>query len=178
MIKKHYLCVLISLLVVIFLLFAWIVRLLNNPIVETRIVEIINEVVIEKEVEPTYTYNVTSEEREMLARLLYREARGESFECQKAVISVVINRWINGYWGDTLYDVIYAKNQFSPSDILWKTTPSETQYAAVDDIIKNGTTLPEYVLFFRADRHFAWDGYCEYDVMGQTYFGYLEKDKQ
>lgn len=139
-------------------------------------VEVIKEVPVEVivEVEPTYAYDVTSEEREMLARLVYLESNIESLECQKAVASVVINRWQDGYWGDTLKDVIYADSQFTPAPKIYKTTPNETNYAAVDAVLKNGTTLPPYVLYFRANFHFTWAGYKPYTVIDHTYFGYIE----
>lgn len=134
------------------------------------------EIIIEIEKEPLYAYNITSEEREMLARLVYREANTEDIECQKAIVSVVINRWQSGKWGSTLEDVIYAKSQFSPANILYRTTPNETNYNAVDEVIKNGTTLPYYILYFRANYHFNWYGYNAYTKMGDTCFGYLTKD--
>lgn len=143
-------------------------------IIKEVIVEVPKEVIVEVEKEPQYVYNVTSVEREMLARLLYREARGESLECQKAIISVVINRWQNGGYGDNLHDVIYAENQFSPASSLWKTTPGEEQYEVVDYILRYGCTLPGYVTHFRADKHHSWSGYKEYTVIDGTYFGYLE----
>lgn len=145
-------------------------------IIKEVMVEVPKEVIVEVEVEkePQYVYNVTSVEREMLARLLYREARGESLECQKAIISVVINRWQNGGYGDNLHDVIYAENQFSPASSLWKTTPGEEQYEAVDYVLRYGCTLPGYVTHFRADKHHSWSGYKEYTVIDGTYFGYLE----
>lgn len=152
------------------------------------IVEVEKEVIVEKEIvvekevtieiEPTYVYNVTSAEREMLARLVYLEGGIESLECQKAIASVVINRWQNGYWGDTIKEVIYAKAQFSPASKIKTTTPTEKQYEAVDYVLKNGCTLPEYVLYFRANYDHKWIGYQPYTVIGRTYFGYLEKDKK
>ena len=152
------------------------------------IVEVEKEVVVEKEVivekeveveiEPTYVYNITSAEREMLARLVYLEGGIEPIECQRAIVSVVINRWKNGYWGDTIEKVIYAKYQFSPASKIKTTTPTEKQYEAVDYVLKNGCTLPEYVLYFRANYHHKWTGYQPYEVIGRTYFGYLEKDKK
>ena len=140
-------------------------------------IEVIKEIPVEVEVEPTYAYNITSAEREMLARIVYREGNIESLECQKAIASVVINRWQNGYWGDTLEDVIYAPNQFSPSGLIWKTTPTETNYRAVDEVLKYGCTLPDYVLYFRASYHFSWHGYQPYTSIDRTYFGYMEKDR-
>lgn len=129
-----------------------------------------------REQEPAYT--ITSVEREMLARLVYREANTESIECQEAIISVVINRWQSGYWGDTLEEVVYAKNQFSPANLLYCTTPNETNYEVVDEVIQNGVTVPEWVMYFRADSHFKWKGYKAYQRIDSTYFGYMEKDKK
>ena len=126
--------------------------------------------------EQEYAYDITSVEREMLARLVYREANTESIECQKAIISVIINRWQSGLWGDTLEEVIYAKNQFAPASLLYCTTPTETNYEVVDEIIENGITIPEYIFYFRADYHFKWDGYKAYKKIDNTCFGYMEKD--
>lgn len=184
---------------IIILQIVFIAALLMNPIIETQIVEVPKEVVVEKEIviekeipvevevikevivevekEPTYVYNVTSSEREMLARIVYQEANIESIECQKAVASVVINRWQNGYWGDTIEDVIYAENQFAPAYLIPTTTPTNENYEAVDYVLKNGCTLPEHVLYFRAYYHFDWSGYVPYTHIDRTYFGYLQKDK-
>lgn len=130
------------------------------------------------EQELKYAYDITSVEREMLARLVYREANTESIECQEAIVSVVINRWQDGRWGDTLEKVVYAKDQFTPASLLYCTTPNETNYEAVDEVIQNGCTIPEYVLFFRADYHFKWKGYRAYQKIDSTCFGYLEEDKK
>ena len=124
--------------------------------------------------EQAYAYDITSVEREMIARLVYREANTESIECQKAIISVIINRWQSGLWGDTLEEVVYAKNQFA--SLLYCTTPTEINYEAVDDVIENGITIPEYIFYFRADYHFKWDGYKAYKKIDNTCLGYMEKD--
>lgn len=126
--------------------------------------------------EQEYAYDITSVEREMLARLVYREANTESIECQKAIISVIINRWQSGLWGDTLEEVVYAKNQFAPASLLYCTTPTEINYEAVDEVIENGITIPEYIFYFRADYHFKWNGYKAYNKIDSTCFGYMEKD--
>lgn len=169
----------IVLFCIILIEFCFIIRLANKePEIIIQEVEVIKEIEVIKEVEiePIYAYNITSSEREMLARIVYREGNTESLECQKAICSVIINRWQNGYWGDTLEDVIYAPNQFSPSGLIWKTTPTKANYEAVDYVLKNGVTLPEYCLYFRANYHFQWNGYTPYTAIDHTYFGYLNKD--
>jgi hypothetical protein len=145
-----------------------------------KTVELIKEVPVEVPVEvpPTLAYDITSEEREMLARLVYLEANTESLECQKAIVSVIFNRLENGYWGNYLQSVVYAPNQFSPANYIWQTTPTETNYQAVDEVLKFGTTIPQYVLYFRANYHFDWIGYKSYQKIDTVCFGYLEMDKQ
>lgn len=120
---------------------------------------------------------ITPEERETLARLIFLEARGEGYECQKAVVSVVINRWMSGQWGNTINSVIYAPKQFSNAWKIKTTTPYQMNYDAVDDVLQNGTTLPYYILYFRAHYHHRWPNYTGYIVMDNTYFGYMNKDK-
>ena len=140
-----------------------------------KIVEIEKEVIVE--VEPTYVYNITPEEREMLARLVFLEGNLDSLECQKAIVSTVMNRLDNGYWGDNLHDVIYSYQQFTPANQIKTTTPNNTNYEAVDYVLRYGSTLPSYVLYFRSKYHFNWEGYEPYGVIGGTYFGYFIKDK-
>lgn len=121
-------------------------------------------------VEPAY--NLTLAERELLAQLLYHEARGESLECQKAVVSVILNRVDSGKWGNTLNDVIYAKNQFEPvvRGLLPNTKPLQAQYEAIDYVIENGATVPSNVLYFRAGHYFEWA--TDFMNMDNTYFSF------
>lgn len=178
--KIGYYKVITSLVGIILLLILFIVIL--PPKVEITeiekeiVVEIEKEVIVEVVKEPSYAYNITSAEREMLARLVYREANTESLECQMAVVSVAINRWQNGRWGSTIEDVIYSPNQFTPADLLYKTTPTELNYTAVDLVLKNGCTLAPYVMFFRTNHHFDWNGYKPYTQIDYTCFGYFEGD--
>jgi spore germination cell wall hydrolase CwlJ-like protein len=113
----------------------------------------------------------------MLARLVYLEANTESLECQMAIVSVVINRWKDGMWGDTLEDVVYYPHQFTPANLIDKTTPTELNYTAVDLVLQNGCTLEPYVMYFRANHHFDWQGYKPYTQIDRVCFGYFEADK-
>lgn len=140
--------------------------------------EVEKEVIVEVEVKPKYTYSITSEEREMLARLVYLESNIESLECQKAVASVVINRLNSGHWGTSIKEVIYAEGQFSPAKLIKQTTPTELNYQAVDEVLKHGTTVPDWVMYFRAYYHFSYTGYIPYTHIDNTYFGGHEWDKK
>jgi hypothetical protein len=97
-----------------------------------------------------------------------------------AVASVVINRWLDGRWGSTIANVIYSPYQFSPAGLIHKTTPTETNYVAVDHILKSGSILPKYCLFFRSGHCFSdvWSGYARYAKIDSIYFGYFTADKE
>lgn len=178
--KETYLKIIASLMGAIMLLILYIS--VQPPKIQTKEVEVIKEVekIVTVEKEPTYKYNISSVEREMIARLVYLEANTQSLECQQAVASVVINRWIDGRWGNTIASVIYSRYQFSPAGLIYKTTPTETNYVAVDYVLKNGPILPEYCLYFRSGYGFSeyWDGYAEYHQIDDMYFGYFTADKE
>ena len=50
----------------------------------------------------------------MLATIIWCEARGESYDGQLAVGSVIMNRVRSSAYPNTVYDVIFASGQFSP----------------------------------------------------------------
>lgn len=104
-----------------------------------------------------------------LATLVYLESGTESYECQKAIASVVIHRMQNDNL--TLQEVIYAKNQFSPAYLVAESEPSESTLAAVQDVLQNGPSIPNYVTFFRADYYHNWSELIiPYCVIDHTYF--------
>lgn len=80
----------------------------------------------------------------ILVRLAYHEARGESFEGQVAVVEVVLNRMLSDAFPDTISEVVYQRTgeywQFSSAPYLDIAEPTETQYEAV----KAALTETEY----------------------------------
>lgn len=64
----------------------------------------------------TTTPQVSDEERDLLARTIWGEARGEPYEGQLGVAHVALNRLASdeNYGGKTLKDVLLAPKQFSP----------------------------------------------------------------
>lgn len=115
-------------------------------------------------------YDITYDEIDMLSRLVYLEAGGESYECMKGVASVVLNRMTST--GMSLQDVIYAPNQFSPACYIESTSYTDDAYNAVMYVVENGPSLPEYVTFFRADHYhdFGNDIVVPYTCINNTYF--------
>lgn len=117
---------------------------------------------------------INEDDRETLARLLFLEGHTEGDECQRAIISVVLNRVEYGMWGDTIDDVIYFKRQFSTARKIKRTEATEKEFENIDWIIKNGKTLPDEVLFFRLKSYRGSKNYDTYRKIDRTYFGMLE----
>lgn len=111
-------------------------------------------IVIEEEEETPAKTNryseleITEEDRELLARIVYLEARGQSFSGQRAVVEVVLNRVLDSRFPDTVYEVLYAPGQFTPAKSIASTTPTETQYEVVDCVIDETPITTENTVYF------------------------------
>lgn len=121
--------------------------------------------------------HLTKEEKLILATIIRLECGGSSFECQLAVGSVVLNRM--AYFNQSLRDVIFAPNQFSTARLINKKTgksnypPSAQHIAAVEELVKNGSTLPIHIMYFRARHFHTWTE--PYRRIDSTYFSYSKK---
>lgn len=110
-------------------------------------------IVVEEEETPLKTnryseLEITEEDRELLARIVYLEARGQSFSGQRAVAEVVLNRVLDSRFPDTVYEVLYAPGQFTPAKSIASTTPTETQYKVVDCVIDETPITTENTVYF------------------------------
>lgn len=101
-------------------------------------------------VDETPAITVTEEERELMARIVYLEARGEPFEGQQAVAEVILNRVESEDFPGTVEDVIHQTDplQFAASPLLDMAEPGAEQYAAVDAALYGYRVLPKDVVFF------------------------------
>ena len=59
-------------------------------------------------------YKISQSEIDLLERLVFCEAGAESEKGQIAVVNVIFNRLNDDEFPDTITDIIYQKNQFSP----------------------------------------------------------------
>lgn len=99
--------------------------------------------------EPESRYGpITGEEREILARVVYLEARGECAEGRQAVAEVVLNRVQSDAFPDTVAEVVFQPGQFSTADDLADAEPGEKEYAAVEGALDGPAALPEGVVYF------------------------------
>lgn len=91
---------------------------------------------------------ISKRDMELLARLVYAEGRGEPYEGQVAIAAVVLNRVESPQFPNTVREVIFARNAFSPVQngrLSQKT--NETARKAVSDAV-NGRDPSGGALYF------------------------------
>lgn len=82
-------------------------------------------------------HSLNRAELDILAKVIYSEARGESYEGQVAVGAVVMNRIQSGKYGDTIEDVVFQKGAFTAvADGQYNLTPDSTAYLAAQDAVR------------------------------------------
>lgn len=91
---------------------------------------------------------LTNEDIDLLAKVVWVEAQGESFEGQQAVAEVALNRLASGDFPNTLHDVIYGEGQFRSVPYLEDAKPWQTQYDAIESALFGPYVLPMDVMYF------------------------------
>lgn len=82
----------------------------------------------------TVSSEFTEDEVYMLAKMIYAEARGESYEGQVAVGAVIVNRVHSDLFPDTMSGVLFEDRQFTAySDGQYNLTPDETAIKAAKE---------------------------------------------
>ena len=114
---------------------------------------------------------ITDEEYLLICKCVQTEARGESNECQEAVATVILNRWLNpDKYPDTIAGVIYEPNQFAIDESI---EPDVGVRVAVHNAIIYYNTyqmqIPYQVYWFRAD-HYHENLGMPYMHLDNTYF--------
>lgn len=122
----------------------------------------------------TSPYNLSEEDAYMLACLVCAEAGYETHEGKLAVANVVLNRLNGGYYGDSIRDVIYAKNQFSVvasgrfSKVI-KSGPNAESIKAAKEAISGVNNVSRYASFC-ALYVANFKKYAEYTIIGNQVF--------
>lgn len=131
-----------------------------NYVPETDIPEpvlVAEPVAAEKPVpEETPAVSVSQEEIELLALCVMAEAEGECEYGQRLVIDVVLNRVDDPHFPDTIYDVIYQKNQFAGmyGDRIARCYVKEELVQLVREELENRTNYD--VVFFRTGHYHSY----------------------
>ncbi len=98
--------------------------------------------------EQNYDISINSINLDLLARAIYAEARGESFEGQVAVGAVIVNRMESPKFPNTIEKVLYQPNQFKcVENGRINQTPNQNAYKAARRAIE-GEDPSQGALFF------------------------------
>lgn len=92
--------------------------------------------------------SLTSAEIQILARMIWVEARGESAEGQQAIAEIVFNRMVSQDYPNSLLSVIYANGQFNSTPYLSEAEPTQAQYDAIEKALNGPYILPTDVVSF------------------------------
>ena len=111
---------------------------------------------------------LTAEDMDLFARLLWQEARGESLEGQQACAEVILNRLVADNYPDTLRGIVFAEGQFPDTDKLKDATPTHTQYEAIERALNGPYLVPIDVVFYA---RFKMNDYY-WGQIGDHYFCY------
>lgn len=119
--------------------------------------------------EETMTYEPIDGDLKRLAAIIYCESRGEPYEGQVAVGTVVMNRVESSKFPNTVEEVIAQPNQFTPYGMglyaiaLAKNDLNQSCVDAAREVLEKGTRTGNW-LFFRTHRG-------NYDVINGSYIG-------
>ena len=113
--------------------------------------------------EPTYTsmihsYDWDGEDERMLKKIVMAEAEGESVEGKALVILVVLNRVWSDQFPDSIKEVIFQKNQFSPvaeGGRYWTTEPDAGCYEALE-LVMGGWDESQGAFYFESTGRDGW----------------------
>lgn len=122
----------------------------------------------------TSPYNISAEDAYLIACVVNAEAGDDVYEDQLAVANVILNRLRDGRFGKTVYDIIYAKNQFAVTrngmlNKVIKHGPSEVSIQATKDAISGINNVPDY-LFFCSLRSAKYSQYSQYTIISLQVF--------
>ena len=91
---------------------------------------------------------VNQDDLYLMAHLIWGEAGYDNPDMMYAIGSVVLNRVNHSAYPDTISGVIYQSGQYACTwDGNFDKTPSELAWQIAEDLLINGSTLPENVVY-------------------------------
>lgn len=108
-----------------------------------------NEEVVEVFSHNNKSINLTEDDVNLMAKIVYAESKGEPFEGKVAVASVILNRVLSPKFPSSVREVIFQPNAFScviNGEI--SVIPTEECYNAVYEAIKGNDPTNEALFFY------------------------------
>ncbi|MCD8376768.1 MAG: cell wall hydrolase [Oscillospiraceae bacterium] len=94
---------------------------------------------------------LAQEDADLIAAIVYLEARGESAQGQQAIAEVIFNRLLSDSFPDTVQEIIFQEGQFASVALLDTADPGPEQYAALLGALEGERVLPTNVVYFSRD---------------------------
>ena len=117
--------------------------------------------------EEAYVYN--DDDKELIARVVYAESRGEKWDGKVAVAQVVLNRFESGRFGNSVKRVVFARHQFAVSKKY-----NDECMLAVEAAIEE-RPYPDNMFFFQVSKKTTWRNFVFYERIGNHNF-FCSKD--
>lgn len=127
------------------------------------------ETVVDAEVEPSYLIEVTTEDIDLMARVVMSEcsvylSSDLGTDVAQAIAQTIVNRVCDGRWGTTVSEVINYPNAYSTAD---NGTPTLECYKAVEAALTY-EAFPKDMFYFREGGYHEFG--TDYMHIGTTYF--------
>jgi spore germination cell wall hydrolase CwlJ-like protein len=95
---------------------------------------------------------ISAEELEILAKVIYSEARGEPFEGKVAVGSVVLNRTKSTHFPDTIGDVVFQRGAFTAvKDGQYSLEPDQEAYEAAIEAVNGWDPTGDALYYYNPE---------------------------
>lgn len=130
------------------------------------------EVKEEKKTTNRWNITLTDTEIDLLAKIVWTEARGESDKGERAVVEVVFNRMIYPKeFSGTLYEVLSKKNQFQSWGLRNQAEPTDREYENIETVLNGESDILDFdtVYFSTSPRndditaHIGNHYFCKYE---------------
>lgn len=105
------------------------------------------------------------EEKLLIARVVYAESRGELFEGQVAVASVVLNRYESGLYGNSIRSIVFAQDQFAITD-----KHNNSALRAVEEAMDRRGDYPYNMYYFQVSKSRTWRNFVYFKRIGNHSF--------
>lgn len=110
-----------------------------------------------------FDFEISENDKYLLAKIAMAEAEGESFKTKVLVILTILNRVNSNEFPDTIEEVIFQNRkgiyQFSPvmpNGRWWKVEPNQDCWKAVDEVMLLEYDISEGALYFEACKGESW----------------------